>query len=816
MIDQHTTRHSLRFKLLRSVAFALVLAISLSGILLLIIGNHIERENNTRNLTVIAEIIGENVAFLLGQGLPDTMEARARESLRAARHQSDIAKVCIYDRNGEFFTQYIAEGQLSNCYNSLEDARSEKLISAPFSSKVSMDILSQGEYVGHIQVESKGDNLKSALKILSLALFAAFFTAVLIAFFFGSRQVQRSLQPLMQLSKTGQAIAKNPYSKERASKLADDEVGDLVDSFNTMLDALEAENQKLVSSENTFRILSEHAPVGVFLRETPSKYSYVNDKWSEITGMSFDTTKSFVEHISTEYKRRYIESLANLKQGQNFVKVEYEFLRPNGEYRFLQEFVSAVHEGDRTYFIGTLLDNTELKNTQIELEKLAYYDPLTKLPNRRFLTDHLNFSFASAEKKHEKLAIFMTDLDNFKRINDSLGHDAGDKLLERIGGRLRQSVFKEDVVSRMGGDEFIVLVEGIENLNSVEFISKRLLNAMSTEAIQGHTVIPVTGSIGVAMYPEDASSAEELLRFADMALYDSKAAGGNCFSCYSEDLEKKIRDHVMLEQKLRKAMDNRTIDVHLQPQYHAKTEVACWAEALVRWFDEDEGYISPMRFIPVAEESGLIHDLGDYVLERVCQILDQNSDTLRELNIEGISVNLSAKQFFSAKLVNDIRSTFDKYQIDPTAIEFELTESTVTDDMEGAIAIMERLRGLGCRLSIDDFGTGYSSLSYLRQFPVTSLKIDRSFINEIPENRDDCEITRAIISLAHNLNMSVVAEGVETKEQAKFLADLDCEYLQGYLLSKPVSIDELEKRAHKKGIDRVSAANKKITSKKSS
>ena len=786
------SRNSLHYKFLRIVAYSLAVAISLSGATLVILSNLNARETSTNYLTVVGEILAEKTAFQLGLGSGFAEEAE--NTLSAAKHHEDIAHVCLYDNAGMLFAQYQAAGAPLTCKILFDEQKNSSKSGRGLGSSVVMPVTFDNEQLGHIVVESNGIQLGNTLVVMTIAIVGTLSLALLLAFILGSRLVSRSLIPLKQLAETGVAIAKNPYAKERATKQDDDEIGDLVDTFNAMLDALSSENQKLSKSENTFRSLTENAPVGVFLRATPTSFSYVNSCWESITGISAEQSPTFSEHISSEFKRTYIENIAKLKSQKDFVSVEFEFIRPSGEYRFLQESISVIREGKDTYFVGTLLDLTELKNSQNELERLAYYDPLTKLPNRRFLADHLSFTFAAAEKKEEKIAVFMTDLDNFKRVNDSLGHDAGDALLVRIAKRLRDSVFREDVVVRMGGDEFLIVVEGIENLNSVEFISKRLLNAMEAQASLEFSTIPVTGSIGVAMYPDDARTADELLRFADMALYNSKENGGNNFSCYSSKLNDAIHEQIHLEQKLRLALEHGIIDVFIQPQYAAKTEKACWAEALVRWCDKDEGFISPAKFIPIAEESGLIHELGDYVLDKVCEILSQERANLHQMDIKGISVNLSAKQFFSDNLDKDIQQALAKYGVSPNEIEFELTESTVTDNMEQAITIMERIRALGCRLSIDDFGTGYSSLSYLKRFPITSLKIDRSFVNEIPGNSSDCEITCAIINLAHNLGMTVVAEGVETKAQAEFLAKNGCEYLQGYYYTRPFSVKELVHR----------------------
>lgn len=784
-------RKSLHYRLLRVVAYALALAIIISGAPILLFGKFSAEKSNQENLTVIAQILAEQTGFPLSIGYVDD----AKNLIEGALQHKDISKICLYGPGGDLYEESLSSTTAQGCSaNYTEETESLDIRDhhAILVDRVLMPIEFQGDLVGHILIESKGQQLQQLLGAMTLAIFGSLLVALVVAFLFGSRLLRAALIDLRELRNTGRAIAKNPFSAQRAVKRCDDEVGDLVGTFNRMLDALDLENHKLKTSENTFRTLSENAPVGVFLRSSKSAYEFVNNTWVQMTGLDLERASAFADHIGSDYKRAYIEKIDSLETNNQFVVNEFEYLHEQDrDFRFLQEYVSVFKDDDTVFYIGTLIDVTELKNSQIELEKLAYFDPLTKLPNRRFLSDHLSYTFAAAEKKHDKIAVFMTDLDNFKRINDTLGHDAGDQLLSEIGSRLKNAVFKEDVVTRMGGDEFLILVDGIENLNSIEFISKRLLNAMRTESDHGISSIPVTGSIGVSIYPDDALSAEDLLRHADIALYHSKSNGGDQYSCYSEELDHAIREQIRIEQKLRKALDNNGLEVFLQPQVLADGGGTCWAEALVRWIDEEDGFISPAKFIPVAEETGLIIELGNDVLAQVCRMLRDYKDELDALGIKGISVNLSAKQFFSNTLVQDIENILKKYRISPKLIEFELTESTVTDDTEKAITIMEKLRDLGSRLSIDDFGTGYSSLSYLSKFPITSLKIDRSFVDRLPGSKHDEEIACTIINLAHNLSMTVVAEGVETEAQAAYLRDHGCEYLQGFYYAKPASITQL-------------------------
>lgn len=786
-------RKTLHRRLLRVIAYALALAIVLSGVLIGLIGKQSAEQYSEQNLTVISKILAEKSAFPLSLGLDYADEAT--ESLNVARYNNELAKVCLYDARGKLFSEYLASDTNKQCYDSLatnKNPSDSQNRYSQLSARVVTPVSLSEEIVGHIVVESKGKRLKNILVAMTLAIFGSLFFALVVALLFGSRQLREALKGLRNLHDTSVAIAADPFSVERASKHSNDEIGDLAQTFNRMLDTLERENKLLKTSENTFRTLSENAPVGVFLRTSPNSYEYVNSTWSKMTGLNMEQSEKFTDQISDEYKRDYIQKIASLKTENKFVVTEFQYRhRSHEKSRYLQEYVSVLTDGQDTFYIGTLIDISELKASQIELEQLAYFDPLTSLPNRRFLSDHLSYSFAAAERKQSKIAVFMTDLDNFKRVNDTLGHDAGDKLLVTVSDRLKKAVFREDVVSRMGGDEFLILIDEIENLNAIEFISNQLLQAMRTEAKYEGSSIPVTGSIGVAIYPDDSSSAEDLLRHADIALYHSKENGGDQFSCYSDKLDQAIREQIRLEQKLRKALDENRIEVYFQPQVIAAEERTCWVEALARWHDPEEGFIPPDRFISIAEETGLIIELGNCVLNTVCRTFREHELELRSLGIQGVSVNLSAKQFFSETLLSDIESILSTHGMEAQNIDFELTESTVTEDVEKAIQIMQSIRKLGCQLSIDDFGTGYSSLSYLSKYPLTNLKIDRSFVDKLPGSKNDEEIACTIISLAHNLGMKVVAEGVETAAQAQYLREQGCEYLQGFYYSKPLPIDHL-------------------------
>ncbi len=779
---------SVHSKILRTILVSFVVGITVAGIVLLLVVNNIARSNMIDGLNITAKIIADRSAaalvFFDGQS--------AKNNLSSAKSGANINYLCLYDAGGNLFSSYSMVSEREYCQGAVPPVSQTEVLEVGDKIIVYVPVIEQSELLGHLYLEANTHALSRNQWVFSCILVFSLMTSLVIALVVGSRLVKRSLVPLDALYRISSIVAENPLSEERAKKISDDEIGRLVDVFNDMLDNLASENKALVFSEKRFRILSENAPVGVFLKNENGEYEYTNHRWEEITGLDGQSATQFLSFLGREDRANYKE-LIDLAVKKNRAEViEYQFQNPQSGNRILMEYVSPVEDDSgKKYFIGSLLDVTELKVAQVELEKLAFYDPLTQLPNRRFFRDYLELAVVRAQKGNKKIAMYMTDLDDFKKVNDSLGHDVGDELLIDIAQRLRNNLHEGDVVSRMGGDEFMILLDNIEDPTRLDHASKRILDALQTTAKSAGHVVQVAGSVGIAIYPTDARSPEELLRYADMALYNAKGLGGNRVAYYSHELDQKIREKVRIEQKLRRALDERKLEVYVQPQYVAGTREVYWGEALVRWIDEEDGFIPPDVFIPLAEDTGLIYEVGDIVVDKVLKLLADKGDHLKSIGIGGISVNLSAKQFFAPKFADVIAGKIGAAGVNPTMVEFEITETTVMDDVDGAIEVMEEIRKLGCQLSIDDFGTGYSSLAYLKRFPITSLKIDKSFIRDIPKDQSDVEISCAIIALAHSLGLSVVAEGVETDLQAQLLASYDCEFLQGYFFDRPMPIADL-------------------------
>jgi diguanylate cyclase (GGDEF)-like protein/PAS domain S-box-containing protein len=447
--------------------------------------------------------------------------------------------------------------------------------------------------------------------------------------------------------------------------------------------------------------------------------------------------------------------------------------------------------GKITNYVAVFADISQMKRSEAELDHLAHHDPLTELPNRLLLNARLEYAIQRAHRENSSLAVLFLDLDRFKTVNDSLGHPVGDQLLKSVAALLGACVRSEDTVARLGGDEFVILLEGVGDSGAAADIAEKILNALNKRYDLNGQAVFVSASIGISIYPADGRDGTTLLKNADAALYRSKEEGRNTFRFYSAELTRVAHDRLNLESELRRAIEQKEFVLYYQPQVDVSSGAIVGAEALVRWQHPQFGIISPLRFIPLAEETGLILQLGDWVLNAACEQLQTWLDS--GLPPITLAVNLSPRQFQHRDLVNQLRTVLDATGLPPRLLELELTEGAIMERGEAAVATLQELKDLGLRLSIDDFGTGYSSLAYLRRFPIDTLKIDRSFMRDIPRDTGAMEIASTIIVMAHNLHMRVLAEGVETREQLDFLQRNGCDSYQGFLSSRPVTAESFEK-----------------------
>lgn len=488
-----------------------------------------------------------------------------------------------------------------------------------------------------------------------------------------------------------------------------------------------------------------------------------------------------------------------IEKGRN--EVEVRLRRPSGAEYFIHLSLSLL-KGSNNVVIGMIwasVDITERKRYETQLERQANYDTLTALPNRTLLRDRLTHAMAYARRRGRTVAMLFVGLDDFKFVNDSLGHDKGDLLLQKVAQRLLTCVREGDTVARQGGDEFVLVLEDVRGDDEVSIIAERTLAAMAQPFQIGEHELFLTCSIGITLCPRDGEDALNLLRNADIAMYRAKERGGNTLQFFSAAMNSKALERLKLEKSLRLAVARAELLLHYQPRVSLATGRIVGLEALVRWQHPEMGLISPAKFIPLAEETGLIEEIGEWVLRTACaQNKAWQDNGLMQV---GVAVNLSPRQFKRQDLVAQVAAVLKETGFDPRYLELEITENLLMQDVETAISTLTRLKAIGVKISIDDFGTGYSSLSYLKRFPIDTLKIDQSFIRDITADPDDATIAKTIISMAHGMRLKVVAEGVETDEQMSFLHAHDCDEIQGYYFSRPVPAAEFVQLLFRAGLD---------------
>lgn len=484
--------------------------------------------------------------------------------------------------------------------------------------------------------------------------------------------------------------------------------------------------------------------------------------------------------------------------------IDHRIVFPNGSERFVnqQAEVTFNRNGEPVHMIGTVQDVTDRKLAEDQIRTLAYYDTLTDLPNRRMFKEYLEKILSRARRQDELAAVFVLDLDRFKRINDTLGHSMGDLLLREVAQRLHASVRREDFiarhhgdtassnsVARLGGDEFALLLTDITSLQDAARIARRTLAVLSEPYLLDQQEIFITASVGITVYPHDGDNVETLLKNADTAMYHAKAEGRNNYQYYTKSMNATAFERLAMENSLRRALERNEFELFYQPQLNIETGNIVGMEALMRWNHPDMGMVSPIEFIPLAEESGMIVLMGEWGLRAACE---QNK-AWQEAGFPPLtmSVNISSLQFKQQNLTTVVAKILNDTRLDPRYLDLELTEGTVMQNAEDTIATLHSLKEMGIRLSIDDFGTGYSSLSYLKRFPLHTLKVDRSFVKDLTKDADDEAITHAIIAMASSLGLKVIAEGVETEDQLRFLASRGCDEMQGYLFSPPLSASKI-------------------------
>jgi diguanylate cyclase (GGDEF)-like protein/PAS domain S-box-containing protein len=548
------------------------------------------------------------------------------------------------------------------------------------------------------------------------------------------------------------------------------------------------------TSLNLAKIAFDSATEGIMIIDTNGNIVGINKGFTEITGYSeaevlgktpavFQNGRHALWHSLTSEGKWSGEITNYRKSGEKYHEWLNITIVRNAEYKI-------------THYVGVFSDISEIKESQNQLNELVNHDPLTGLPNRRLINQLFEKSINHARQENHKVAILFIDLDRFKAINDSLGHTIGDKLLLEVSKRIKQAIRHNDVVGRLGGDEFLVIMDNLLNPEDASIKAKNILSVLHTEFLIEGKELYISASIGISLFPDDGEQVDSIIKAADIAMYQVKNNGKNNFCFYSDDLSTEVVERFNLENQLRRALERKQFEVYYQPQMSLISGEIIGAEALVRWNHPEFGLVSPDKFIPLAEETGIILLIGEWVLRQAAMFAKQ---WVKEgSSLQKIAVNVSGIQIIQSNFADTVYGVLVETDCNPSALEIEITESTIMQNTEHVIDTFNRIKTMGVSLAIDDFGTGYSSLSNLKRLPLDKLKIDRSFVCDLPHDQDDAVIAKAIYAMADSLGFTVVAEGIETIEQEKFLKEIGCQEAQGYLYGKPTNADNFAKLINKK------------------
>jgi diguanylate cyclase (GGDEF)-like protein/PAS domain S-box-containing protein len=552
--------------------------------------------------------------------------------------------------------------------------------------------------------------------------------------------------------------------------------------------------EALANSELHFRTLANSGQALVWTSGTDMGCDYFNEPWLRFTGRTLEQElgTGWVEGVHPDDRERCLQIYSAAFARREPFTMEYRLRHASGEYRWIIDQGSPRHDTQGAFvgYVGHCLDITEAKHAEAEIERLAYHDALTGLPNRVLFLDRLSQVLAAARRNRRCGAVFFVDLDQFKRINDVHGHALGDAVLREVARRLQFYLREEDTVARLGGDEFVILLPDLaaelaDAGTLAMTVAEKLRSALESPVHLDGQAFHTSASIGITLFPKDAESVDDLMREADTAMYRAKERGRNALVYFEPTMQEAVAERYALERELREAVHARSFALHLQSQVDAEGRVI-GAEALVRWRHPRRGLVMPASFVPLAEECGLIVPLGEWVLREVCQLIARLDAEGRGLRI---AVNVSPRQFHQSDFVQRVKEILAATGADPTHLMLEITENLLIEHASEAVARMTELAALGLRFAVDDFGTGYSSLAYLKRLPIIELKIDRSFVQDIPHDANDVALVETILSMARHLHFEVVAEGVENEAQLAFLRRQGCQRFQGYLFQRPLDVD---------------------------
>lgn len=614
---------------------------------------------------------------------------------------------------------------------------------------------------------------------------------------YSKKQFVEFLQPLYRGEKDGiifEAVHRRKddtdYNVEIRLQLYADEQAPV---FIAMVQDI-TERRRVEFRTRTLSMALQQAADVVVVTDAEGIIEYVNPAFEDATGFSREEvsgkTPSMVRSGKHDHKF-YSDLWKTITRGKVYRNV-FINRRKNGEIYYEEKTITPVKDasGKIVNYISTGRDITERIESQERLHYLAHHDVLTDLPNRLLFLERLSHALTRAQRSKNTCAVLFLDLDRFKKINDTLGHDAGDHLLQAVAERLKNVVRDGDTIARIGGDEFIVLLEDIKAPEDVGSISRKILHKISRPFSINHQKLYTSTSIGISLFPADGTDAHTLLKNADAAMYRAKDRGRNNYQFYSADLGAKALKYFALENDLHNALEREEFVLYFQPQMDLKNGNITGVEALIRWNHPESGLVSPAEFIPLLEDTGLIVPVGEWVLTAACEQVKEWQNA--GIDIKRLAVNISSRQIEDRQFLQTVESVLKNTKMDPKMLEFEITESLLMSHAEQTLQTIRELSDMGIRLAIDDFGTGYSSLSYLKRFPIDTLKIDQSFVHDITTDTEDAAIIKAILAMSRSLNIDVVAEGVETREQEAFLKAHGCDYVQGYLYARPAPSDVIE------------------------
>ncbi|SDP72985.1 PAS domain S-box-containing protein/diguanylate cyclase (GGDEF) domain-containing protein [Rhodoferax sp. OV413] len=661
---------------------------------------------------------------------------------------------------------------------------------------------SSGESVliGELQVVASVDNVVSRLwskfmvMLVSNAIKTFLVTAFVLLIFQAlvGQHLEHIAGYLRQFSKNVSSEQALQLNRSEDGRWRPDALDHVANAVNQMRDEIMRSGAKLKASNQRLESMVKNSPLAIYT----SDLNYIVSSWNPAAQRMFGWTAEEaigqkVLFIPKDKVQEYEHIASRLRNGESLNQVELVRQRRDGSVIHISLSTAPLltTDGQPYDYLFLVADITERKLAEQQIQFQAFHDALTGLPNRLLLQDRFEQAKAHASRANQRLMLLFLDLDNFKSINDTLGHDSGDAFLQQIATRLGACLRETDTISRLGGDEFLILLPDLAQVDDAAPLLAKLMEQMQLPFDAAGHEISTSVSMGVTIFPDDGTSFESLLKKADMAMYKAKSDGRNTYRFFDDAMDVEAVEHQFIRNGLRRALERNEFVLHYQPQMDLASGAIIGVEALIRWNHPQLGMVSPARFIPVSEECGLIVPIGDWVLREACrQAVAWQRAGLPELCM---AVNLSAVQFKRGSVEQSVAQALEETRLDPALLELELTESILIQNVEGVLDCVKRLKLLGVKLSIDDFGTGYSSLSYLKRFDIDKLKIDQSFVRDLGTDPDDAAIVRAIIQMARSLNLRTIAEGVETADMLHQLRAFGCDEAQGYYFARPMSTDDI-------------------------